>query len=269
MGTISEITDTEFQQFQALIFKIAGIHIDSGKKALVVGRLGRRLAHFGLGTFAQYYQLLKKGEPPEEHQVMVDLLTTNETSFFRESKHFEFLQKEVLPRRSRASTFRIWSAACSSGEEPYTLAMVLAESMGTTPWEIQASDISLTVLEKAQRAQYHLDRATGIPLDLLRKYCLKGVRDQDGTFIISNRLREHIGFRQINLNLPLPEIGQFHVIFLRNILIYFDMETKRRIVASLLTKLMPGGYFFIGHSESLNGICDTVTNIRPTVYQKP
>ncbi|CAK0751517.1 chemotaxis protein methyltransferase [Gammaproteobacteria bacterium] len=265
----SDITDTEFQQFQALIFKIAGIHIDVSKKALVVGRLGRRLAHFGLGTFAQYYQLLKSGQPAEERQVMVDLLTTNETSFFRESKHFEYLQKEVLPRRPRASTFRIWSAACSSGEEPYTLAMVLAESMGTTPWEILASDISITVLEKAQRGQYPLDRSTGIPPELLRKYCLKGVRDQEGTFIISSKLRDYIGFRQINLNVSLPEIGPFNVIFLRNVLIYFDMETKRRIVASILTKLLPGGYFFIGHSESLNGICDTVVNVRPTVYQKP
>ncbi|MBW7900872.1 MAG: protein-glutamate O-methyltransferase CheR [Rhodocyclaceae bacterium] len=263
------ITDQEFALFQRLIYKIAGINMADSKRTLLVGRLQRRLRHYGLDTYTQYYRLLASGEPAEELQTMVDLLTTNETYFFREPKHFEFLRDEVLAKRRSPATFRVWSAASSTGEEAYTLAMVLAETIPSTPWEIVGSDISTQVLERARRGHYPLERNEGIPPALLRKYCLKGVRAQAGTFLISPELRSRVSFRQVNLTLPVDrDVGMFEVIFLRNVMIYFDLETKRKVVQNLLPHLAPGGHFIIGHSETLNGIGEGLSAVRPTIYRK-
>lgn len=264
------ITNQEFSRFQALIYKIAGIQLSDAKKVLVVGRLTRRLKYYGMSNFSQYYQLVTSREEGGELQTMVDLLTTNETYFFREPKHFEFLAGELLPKVKPGAPYAIWSAACSSGEEPYTLAMVLAEKLGmNAPWQITASDISTAVLARAQTGHYPMERTEGIPQDYLRKYCLKGVRSEAGTLLINRALRERVNFRQINLTTPLPDIGPFDVIFLRNVMIYFDMETKRQVVANLMTKLKPGGHFIVGHSESLNGITDKLLTVKPTIYRKP
>ncbi len=266
----STISDQEFALFQRLIYKIAGINLSDGKKVLLVGRLQRRLKEYQLDTFSQYYRMLATGQHPEELQVMVDLLTTNETYFFREIKHFEFLRDEVLTKRSSGSTFRIWSAASSTGEEAYTMAMVLAEYLPRTPWEVFGSDISTQVLEKARKGHYPIDRNEGIPKSYLSKYCLKGVRAHAGTFLISPELRQQVSFEQLNLTLPVdPGIGTFEVIFLRNVMIYFDMETKRKVVANLLPRLQAGGYFVVGHSETLNGVTEDLKVVRPTIYQKP
>lgn len=265
----SAITDQEFGLFQRLIYKIAGISLADSKKILLVGRLQKRLRHYGMETFSQYYRMLAKGEHPDELQMMVNLLTTNETYFFREPQHFEFLRDEILLKRRSPSALRIWSAASSSGEEAYTLAMLLAEHLNNAPWEIVGSDISTKVLEKARRGHYPLGRHEGIPPKFLSKYCLKGVRSQAGTFLISPELRQRVSFRQANLTLPIDRsFGQFEVIFLRNVMIYFDMETKRKVVANLLPHLLPGGHLIIGHSESLNGIADGLRAVRPTIYRK-
>jgi len=265
----SAISDQEFGLFQRLIYKIAGISLADTKKVLLVGRLQKRLRHFQLETFAQYYRMLATGEHPEELQVMVDLLTTNETYFFREPQHFDFVRDEVLLKRRNPTTLRIWSAASSSGEEAYTLAMLLAEHMANSPWEIVGSDISTKVLDKARRGHYPLGRHEGIPPKFLSKYCLKGVREQAGTFLIVPELRQRVSFRQANLTQPIDRsFGQFEVIFLRNVMIYFDMETKRKVVSNLLPHLLPGGYLIIGHSESLNGITGEVAAVRPTIYRK-
>jgi len=265
----SAITDHEFGLFQRLIYKLAGISLSDAKKVLLVGRLQKRLRHHQLDNFTQYYQMLSKGEHPEELQTMVDLLTTNETYFFREPKHFDFLRDVILPERRGPSTFRVWSAASSTGEEAYTLAMLLAEKLRDSPWEIVGSDISTQVLEKARRAHYPIERNEGIPPALLSKYCLKGVRSHAGTFLISQALRSRCSFHHINLTQEVKaDIGRFDVIFLRNVMIYFDMETKRKVVANLLPRLLPGGYFIIGHSETLNGISCGMTQVRPTIYQK-
>ena len=262
------ISDQEFIQFQKLIFEIAGIHMSPTKKPLVSGRLAKRLSHHSLTRYSDYFQLLRNGSHPEELQTAVDLLTTNETYFFREPKHFEFLQQKIMPSHPSGKPFRVWSAACSSGQEPYSIAMILADSLGDRPWEILASDISTRVLEKAKSGHYPLEQTRHIPKNHLSKYCLKGVGDQEGTFIVERNLRSRIKFSHINLNTSLPAMDTMDLIFLRNVMIYFNADTKQEVVQRLTATLKPGGYLFIGHSESLNGISDNLKTIAPAIYQK-
>lgn len=265
------ITDQEFALFQRLIYKIAGISLSDAKKVLLVGRLTRRLKAYEFNSFTEYYRMLADGLHPEEVQTMVDLLTTNETYFFREPKHFDFLREEIVGNHDRSSTFRVWSAASSTGEEAYTLAMVLAESLPNTPWEIVGSDICTRVLEKAATGHYPLARTEGIPPTYMQKYCLKGVRSNAGTFLVAAELRHKVRFYQINLMNPIKaDIGQFDVIFLRNVMIYFDADTKSKVVNHLLPRLKSGGHLIIGHSESLSGLkIGPLVSLRPTIYRKP
>jgi chemotaxis protein methyltransferase CheR len=263
------LKDGEFHQFQAWLYRAAGINLSPAKKALVAGRLLKRLKHHKLNSYGDYFQLIMGQEATAELQVALDLLTTNETYFFREPKHFDFLREQVLPRAVAGKTFRLWSAASSSGEEPYSLAMTLADGLGSTPWEIIGSDISSQVLAKARSGHYPIARARTIAQPLLVKHCLKGTGSQEGTFLIDRSLRERLHFMHINLNEALPKIGEFEVIFLRNVMIYFDQETKRKVVARMLPLLKPGGYFIVSHSESLNGISDALNLISPSIYRKP
>jgi chemotaxis protein methyltransferase CheR len=265
-----DITNAEFAQFQKLIYKIAGISLADTKKVLLVGRLGRRLKHLNLSSFAEYYRFVSSGDAADELQTMVDLLTTNETYFFREEAHFEFLTKTIVAKHPAGTPLNIWSAASSTGEEIYTISFVLADTLGLdAAWTVQGSDISTAVLATAQRGLYWLDRTRGLPQNYLRKYCLKGVRSQEGGFMIAPEIKRHTKFMQVNLNKTLPAMGKFHVIFLRNVMIYFDAETKRQVVSRLVEQLLPGGYFIVGHSESLNGLTDTLRAIKPTIYQLP
>lgn len=262
------ITDQEFALFQRLIHRLAGISLSDAKRVLLVGRLGRRLEHHGFATYGEYYRLLASGDDPDEVQKMVDLLTTNETYFFREPQHFDFLRDLVRQEASANGTFRVWSGASSSGEEAYSMAMVLAEHCLQRPWEVFGSDISMSVLATAQAGVYSQERISGIPPASLRKYCLKGVRAQEGKLLIDSRLRQRVRFAQVNLTLPITGVGQFDVIFLRNVMIYFDAETKRKVVENMLPSLKPGGYFIVGHSESLNGITTRLKTLKPTIYQQ-
>lgn len=266
-ASIAAISDGEFAHFQQLILRRAGISLTTSKKALVAGRLAKRLKHHGLTSYADYYRLLS--QLSDEVQVAVDLLTTNETYFFREPKHFDWLRDRVLPAHPPGKPLRIWSAACSSGEEPYSLAMLLGEQWGDRNWEILGSDISTRVLEKACNGLYPLQGARGITPAMLRSHCLKGVGSQEGWFLIDPALRQRVHFAQINLNAALPEVGEFDVIFLRNVMIYFQAETKRQVVARLLAKLRKGGTFIIGHSESLSGIAEGLELQAPSIYRKP
>ena len=263
-----EITVAEFAQFQKLIYDIAGISLSDAKRVLLVGRLGRRLKHYGLNNYTEYLRLIKGNSHPDEMQTMVDLLTTNETYFFREQAHFDFLTQTILPGHPPGRSFDVWSAASSTGEEIYTISFVLADKFGPTgQWSVTGSDISTRVLETAERGQYWLDRTRGLPESYLRKYCMKGVRSQEGSFMICPEIKSRTSFMQVNLNKDLPDVGKFHVIFLRNVMIYFDNETKRQVVNRLVRKLHPGGYFIIGHSESITGMCDQLQQIKPTIYR--
>jgi len=265
---VKPITDAEFGQFQRFIFDSAGITMAAAKKALVTGRLSKRLSAHGLETFGEYFKLLSSGQHPVEVQMAVDLLTTNETYFFREIKHFEFMRAQALAARSRSQPYRIWSAASSSGEEAYSMAMVLADCMQTTPWEILGTDISTRVLEGARRALYSMERGRHIPQDYLRRFCRKGSGQYDGHLLVDRTLRSKVAFRQVNLNTALPELGKFDMVFLRNVMIYFNNETKREVVARVIATIKPGGYFCIGHSESLNDISNAVQMVAPSIYQK-
>ncbi|MEF8698833.1 MAG: protein-glutamate O-methyltransferase CheR [Candidatus Accumulibacter sp. UW26] len=264
----SHITDQEFALFQRLIHKLAGISLSDAKRVLLVGRLGRRLTHYRFDTYSQYYRLLTSGAHPQEVQQMVDLLTTNETYFFREPQHFDFLRDLLLGERRGGAPFRIWSGASSSGEEAYSMAMVLAEHRADAPWEVFGSDISLTVLARARAGIYPQERISGIPPAWLRKYCLKGVRSHEGKLLIDDTLKQRVSFAQVNLTQPIKGVGQFDVIFLRNVMIYFDSDTKRKVIDNMLPSLKPGGYFVVGHSESLNGISSRLKTVKPTIYQE-
>ena len=263
------LKDDEFRQFQSWLRRIAGISLSPEKKALVHGRLSKRLKHHELRSYGDYFRLLTHASQAAELQIALDLLTTNETYFFREPKHFDFLRTQVLPKARPGQPFRLWCAASSSGEEPYTLAMTLADGLPTTPWEIVASDISSRVLETARSGHYPLERAHNIPKHLLSKYCLRGTGSQEGTFLVERSLRSRVQFMQINLNNALPRLGEFDVIFLRNVMIYFDMDTKREVVARMLPLLKPGGHFIVSHSESLNGITELLKVVAPSIYRKP
>lgn len=264
-----EISATEFGAFRDMIFRIAGISLTPAKRELVRGRLAKRLRHHGLNSYRDYFGLLLAGNNKAELQIAVDLLTTNETSFFREPKHFDFLREKILPLHPRGTPFRVWSAASSSGEEPYSIAMELAQALGDAPWEIVGSDLSQRVLERARRGQYAIERAKNIPRDYLQRHCLKGVGEQEGNFVISPVLIRRVRFVQINLNEALPQLGSFDVVFLRNVMIYFDGETKRAVVERVAPLVRAGGYLIVSHCESLNGVSDSFKMITPSVYRKP
>ncbi len=263
-----QISDSEFGLFQRFIHDAAGISLSEAKKALVSGRLARRLAACRVNSYAEYFRLVMSGDAPEERQTALDLLTTNETYFFREPKHFEFLKKHLAKRGPRATAFRAWSAAGSTGEEAYSIAMLLADCLGEQPWEVLASDISARVLERARSGHYALQRLTNFPPGYLQRFCLKGIDTQEGTLLIDKSLRNKVRFLQVNLNAPLPALGQFDIIFLRNVLIYFNLETKRKVIERVLTTLKPGGWLLIGHSESLNEVSDAVELVSPAIYRR-
>lgn len=264
-NTAPVMTESEFRQFQQMIFAVAGIHMPASKRVMVAGRLAKRLKALELGNYGAYWQHLRTHA--DEKQMAVDLLTTNETYFFREPKHFEFLRDQILPSRPKGQRVRVWSAACSSGEEAYSIAMVLSDVLGNNGWEVLASDISTQVLARAAGGRYPLTRTERIPTDCLKRHCLKGIGEAAGTLMVDPALRSKIDFRQINLNTRLPEVGLFDVIFLRNVMIYFNADTKQQIVARLQACLKPGGYLIIGHSETLNGFQSGLEVLMPSVYR--
>lgn len=267
-NTTATISDQEFVRFQRFIYDAAGITLSSNKKALVCGRLAKRLQQFRLGNYSEYFHLLVSGDAPEEAQIAVDLLTTNETYFFREPKHFEFLREHALATYKHAHSFRVWSAACSSGEEAYSMAMVLADCLEQNPWDVLGSDISTRVLQRARAGHFSEERAKHVPKSYLQRFCLKGNGAQYGTLLVERSLRNRVQFMQINLNTSLPQLGLFDMIFLRNVMIYFNGDTKRKVVGRVLSLLKPGGIFCIGHSESLNDITTAVRQIAPSIYCK-
>lgn len=263
---VLNLSDKEFCLFQRMIYEIAGINLSENKKALVSSRLAKRVKHFGLNSYAQYFELLQS-KAHNEYQIAIDLLTTHETFFFREPKHFDFIRDMIIPTWNSVH-YSVWSAASSSGEEAYTLAMILAEHAGNKNWEIVGTDISTQILDRARSGHYAIERADNIPKNYLTKYCLKGTGHQQGTFIMCPELRQKVQFIHANLKDNLSQLGSFDVIFLRNVLIYFDIKTKQQVVTQLLRQLKPNGYFIVGHSESLNGVVDNLKVIVPSVYQK-
>lgn len=262
-----EISAQEFAQYQRLLYELTGISLNDTKKPLVASRLLPRLRHYGMKSFSEYLRLVKTD--PNESQHMTDLLTTNETRFFREDAHLAFLKGELQRTSSQGKNYSLWSAASSSGEEAYSMAMICAEVLGVNgSFQILGSDISQRILDRATRAVYAMDRAATIPLDLLKKYCLRGVRSNEGTFTIIPELKRHVEFRQVNL-LEIPRsLGSFDFVFLRNVMIYFDQPTRSRIIESIAPLLSRDGCLIIGSAESLLGITTSLVSVGPNVYRR-
>ena len=262
------ISHAEFLDYQAFVYEHTGISMHEGKKALICGRLSKRLQYHQLNSYAEYFALIQSHEGASERQICIDLLTTNETYFFREPKHFEWLAQHVQQLPTGDQPLRVWSAASSSGEEAYSIAMTLAEHC-RQPWRVLGSDISTRVLERAWTGHYHLGRAKNIAPAYLKKYCLRGTGSQEGTMLIRKELRDQVEFAQINLNKTLPPMGLFDIIFLRNVMIYFDTATKHAVIERLTQQLRPGGYLCIGHSESLNDLNHSLRLQAPAIFRKP
>lgn len=259
--------DREFKLFQQLILQRLGIHVPEQKRTLVSNRLWKRLQARNVQHFAEYYELINR---PDEHRELtqaLELITTNETYFFREPRHFDFLREQILPDKRNQAQLRIWSAACSSGEEIYSIAMLLADQRGNG-WELLGSDVNQTMLDKARNAIYHTDRAQHIPEPYRRRFCRKGTGPYAGHLRVIPELRQKIQLRRIQLHEDFPDIGRFDLVFLRNVMIYFDDTTRGEVVRRVSEVLNPGGYLFVGHAESLHGLQVNLKQVMPAIYQR-
>jgi len=271
------VTDREFRAFQTLVDDEVGIHLTPAKKALLVGRLSRRLRALGLESFTDYFDHVLRD--PAERVHMIDALCTHETQFFREPQQWEFLRARVYPAWQAAAAagtrprrIRAWSAACSSGEEPYSLAMSLLTHLSPEEgWsiEIAATDLSTKILARAEAALWPIEKASSIPDALRRRFMLRGVGAQEGRMKVGPEIRSVVRFARLNLHAQAcPIAGPFDLIFCRNVLIYFGARAKAAVIARLAARLAPGGLLLLGHAETLSGITDRLRSVGPTVYAR-
>lgn len=270
--SIPALNASEYQKISQLAYEHFGLDLRGGKQSLIVARLGKKLRELGLGSFQHYYDYVKADRSGAALAGMVDQLTTNHTSFFREPRHFDFLRKTIFPALRSRSRIYLWSAACSSGEEPYSIAMSLLEEApreAALKVKIKATDISTRMLEKAVAGNYPVERVDGIPDLLLQRYLVKGQGNDSGAFQFRKEVRAMIGFERLNLMDTLPEDYCCSVIFCRNIMIYFDKPTQESLIKRLSAHIEDGGYLFIGHSESLNSLSHGLEYVCPATYRKP
>jgi chemotaxis protein methyltransferase CheR len=272
------VTPREFRLFQALIEREAGIHLSEVKKALVTGRLSRRLRDLGLRSFTDYYDLVTAREGRQERLRMVEAICTHETHFFREPQHFRFLDERVIPEWKalgaagrRPRRISVWSAACSTGEEPYSIAMhLLAHFPPESGWSIDvlATDLSPRVLERAEAGVWPLERSAEIPLPYLKRFMLRGTGLEEGRMKAAVEVRAVIRFGCVNLSAPPYAVGAgFDLVFCRNVLIYFAARCRRDVILRLVDHhLDPGGYLFLGHAETVHGLTDRLRSLGSTVY---
>lgn len=267
-SSIGGLSGPQFDSIRRWLYQHTGIHLNDSKHTLVSGRLNKRLRELGLQEYNSYLRRLADNSSGER-QVAINLLTTNETYFFREPKHFDFLQQRILSQPGLQHTgFRAWSAAASSGEEAYTIALLLAEHLGLYGrWNILGTDLNTQILRQARRGVYALADAERIPLPLLRQYCQKGRGKDAGLFRFSREIRAKLALRQHNLMLPLVSDQPFDLIFLRNVLIYFSVADKQKIVQNVLQSLKPGGWLLVGHSESITGYDERLKQWQAGCYQ--
>ena len=269
----AELTEAQFRRISALAYRAIGINLQLGKEGLVRSRLSKRLRELGLSSFDAYLEHIESEAGRPELAQMVDALTTNKTDFFREIEHFHFLREHVLPALTRdgRGRLRIWSAACSSGEEPYSIAMLLREelpSLDRMDVRILATDISARVLARARDGEYGEATLAPVSQALLRKYFTPLGPASSQRYRASDGLRSLVRFARLNLIGPWPMRGPFDVIFCRNVMIYFDKATQERLVARFWELLAPGGYLLVGHSESLTSLAHDFRYLRPAVYVK-
>lgn len=272
-----QMTDADFNRLSTFIYNDLGIKMPDVKKVMLQSRLQKRLSELKMSSFKEYIDFVFSREGQEQEIIrMIDVVTTNKTDFFREPIHFEFLTETAIPQLLAAnpnmSTLRIWSAGCSSGEEPYTLTIVLKEFAARNPgfdFEIMATDLSTKILDKAITAVYGEDRVSVIPMDLKRKYFLKSKDPSSKTVRVIPELRSKVSFRRLNfMDAQYHVDKEFDIVFCRNVLIYFDRETQQQVINKLSSKLKPNGYFFLGHSESITNMNVPLKQIKPTIFRK-
>ncbi len=272
-----ELSDADFKRLSAFLQERLGIKLPEAKRTMLSGRLSKRLRLLGLASFAAYCDFVFSPEGQQSELIpMMDAVTTNKTDFFREPAHFDYLANRVLPGfiAKGKRHCRAWSAGCSTGEEPYTLAMVLSEFARLQPepgfsFEITATDISSKVLEHAKQAIYSEDRVLPVPPELKRRYLLKGMGVNQGMVRIAPEQRAKVRFGRLNFMQPdfrMPVRQQ--VVFCRNVLIYFDKNTQEAVINRLCQYLEPGGYLFLGHSESIMGYQVPLVQEAPTVHRR-
>ena len=274
-GGLEPISDREFDLLRKLILEEAGIHLAPVKRELLVARLARRLRELGLRTFGAYYRRVRRDR--EELERMLDRICTNETRFFREPKQFDFLTDKAFPAWEmqakaghRRRRLRAWSAGCSTGEEPYSLAMCARAHLPGWEVDILATDLSHEALGVARGGIWPLSKADQIPRFYLERFMLRGIRSQQGKMKAGAELRSVIRFRRLNLSRELAETnGLFDLILCRNVLIYFETDLRRRTLLGLLERLAPTGYLMLGHSESPGGLWNRMRRVIPTVYSLP
>ena len=270
--TAVELSATEFQRIAQLLYRLCGITLPHGKEGLVKARLARRLRTLGLSTFDYYVEHVERDQTGAELTGMIDARTTNKTSFFRDAAHFEFLRQEVLPevRRTRGR-LRIWSAGCSSGEEPYTLGIVLREELpdlDRMDARVLATDISTRVLAKVRAAIYDEETLQDVPPALVTRYFTHVTTAPARTYRVHDSVRSLVHTARLNLMEPWPMRGPFDAIFCRNVMIYFDKQTRQELVRRYWELLRPGGHLFVGLSESLTSLSHNFHYVQPAVYVK-
>ena len=264
-----EPTERDLSAIIQLVYQRSGITLHPGKRGLVTARLQKRVRGGGFASFSAYLAHVQADRSGQAMTTLLDSIATNHTHFFRESRHFDFLAEHVPQLRSRCPGGALdgWSAACSTGEEPYLILMRLHEA-GHDTVRLLASDISTKALTKARAGVYPMTKVADVPLPLLRRYFEKGLGEQDGLARVAPPLRRQVDFRALNL-LDITALGrQFDFIFCRNVMIYFDKAIQQRVVTMLERHLKPGGYLFIAHSESLNGIAHGLEPVLPAVFRK-
>jgi chemotaxis protein methyltransferase CheR len=277
-GTTAILSDRTFCRFSSLIYDEVGIILPSAKKIMLEARLNKRLKAGGFRSFDDYADFVFSAEGRDKELVsLIDVVTTNKTDFFREPVHFEYLTKVAIPslidshEAGFKSPFKIWSAGCSTGEEPYTMSMVLSEFAATRPGfqaSILATDISTAVLAKAKNAIYTEESVDAIPLNLKKKYLLKS-KDQNKPMVrIAPQQRSMITFRRLNFMEEFGMREHMDVIFCRNVIIYFDKPTQERLLNRFYRQLVNGGYLFLGHSETISGLNVPLKPVASTVYRK-
>lgn len=262
-----ELTEKQFRKVSRLVYRLCGINLKDGKQALVRARLMKRLRALQLPSFDAYLKYVEGDSGPQELSFLIDVITTNKTSFFREPEHFNYLRDKILLRlKSRRQRF--WTAACSSGEEPFSLGILLREhtpDIDLKDVKILATDISTRMLEKARTAIYREEELRDIPPTLLQKYFIKV---HGPAYQVKDNLRAMVRLARLNLMDPWPMKGPFDVIFCRNVMIYFDKPTQETLINRFWDFLEPGGYLFVGHSEGLSAISHKFRYVRPAVYRK-
>jgi chemotaxis protein methyltransferase CheR len=271
VGVTPDIKASEFALIRDFANKTFGLDLRNGRELLVSARLGKHIRAGGFRSFAEYFRFVQADRTGESLTALIDALATNHTSFLREKDHFDFLVNKVVPEWSGRSSVSVWSAACSTGEEPYSILFSLADAFEgrTSPIiNITASDISTKVLKVAGEGAYSADKIRGIPQHWLRKYFDASRAKQEDIHQVRAEWRARILFRRFNLMQPVPAGQRYSVIFCRNVMIYFNRTTQSALVNRLANCLEPGGYLFVGHAESLTGIDHPLTYVRPAVYRK-